>query len=65
MAGGGLGEAGGFDVGEGSVSVDLGLAGAEEVEVGTVDEEDFGHCGEWAGGRDEFDKVSLVEKLLC
>lgn len=36
MAGGGLGEAGGFDVGEGSVSVDLGLAGAEE---------DFGHCG--------------------
>lgn len=42
---GGFGEAGGLDVGEGGVSVDLRLAGAEEVEVGAVDEEDFGHCG--------------------
>lgn len=39
--GGGLERGGGFDVGEGGVAVDLGLAGSEEVEIGTIEEEDF------------------------
>lgn len=37
---GGLRLCGGFDVGEGRAAVDVWLAGAEEVEVGAVDEED-------------------------
>ena len=42
--GGGVGFAGGFDVGERGVAVDLGFAGAQEVEVGAVEEEDgFAH----------------------
>lgn len=40
-----LGLGGGLDVVECGAAVDGGLAGAEEVEVGAVDEEDaFGHC---------------------
>ena len=38
--GGGVGFAAAFDIGEGGGAVGGGFAGAEEVEVGTVDEED-------------------------
>lgn len=38
--GGGVGGAGGFDVGESGVAVDVWFAGAEEIEVGAVEEED-------------------------
>ena len=38
--GGGVGGAGGLDIGESGVAVDVWFAGAEEVEVGAVEEED-------------------------
>lgn len=45
VEGGGVGGAGRFDVGEGCGAVDVWFAGAEEVEVGAVEEEDgFSHC---------------------
>lgn len=38
--GGGVGGTGGFDVGEGGVTVDVWFAGTEKVEIGAVEEED-------------------------
>lgn len=35
-----------FDLCEGCGAIEMGFAGAQEVEVGTVDEEDSGHFGE-------------------
>ena len=38
-------EAGGFDVGERGRAVDVRLARAEQVEIGTVDDKNFAHAG--------------------